>query len=133
MSTQPTINVPEAGKATFEALRERGALTAAELGVIVGRHEGNVRKYLGELRAAGLVQRNPDHTYSLTPAAGGADWTPRHTRSSGTKTSVWFRNEELAALDAAAKAAGISRAEVVRLAVSAALGNDEHLEGRLAS
>lgn len=61
---------PEAIWATLQALVEAGEATAAQLGVAVGRHEGNVRKYLGFLRCRGFVTTRSG-AYAAT-AAGRA-------------------------------------------------------------
>lgn len=143
MTSQP-LTVPEAGRAAFEALLEHESLTAVELAGIVNRHEGNVRKYLAVLREAGMVRRNADRTYSVTPEAGGPEAVPLRPRTPKPRpprvprtTAVTARipNEAMAVLDHAAQAAGITRAEAVRKMVLVALENTTvtDLEGRLAS
>ena len=49
-----------------ELLAEYGSLSPQEMTPLLGRHEGNARKYLAILKAEGRAQRLPDGQWVLT-------------------------------------------------------------------
>ena len=49
-----------------ELLEEYGSLDPQEMAPLLGRHEGNARKYLAILKAEGRAERLPDGQWTLT-------------------------------------------------------------------
>jgi DNA-binding transcriptional ArsR family regulator len=54
--------------AIAELLADWQNATAEELATAIGLHPGNVRKHLAMLRAAGIVDRDDDGLWQLTPS-----------------------------------------------------------------
>lgn len=72
---------PDAIWATLNALEVLGEATTGELATAVGRHDGNVRKYLQVLQLGGHVTRSSDGTYLLTESGR------HHTRKEHQRAS----------------------------------------------
>jgi hypothetical protein len=55
-----------------DLLAEFGSLSVDELGLLLGRHPGNARKYLAILKAEGRAERLPDRQWVLIKSQAGA-------------------------------------------------------------
>lgn len=68
-------SMPTSAPRICDMLREFDSATPAELAVLLGLHEGNVRKHLRLLEVAGLVLRGPDGQWILRTQGGAAETT----------------------------------------------------------